>query len=126
MELFLGENPTASGSLFVGSRGTLYSPGDNGNVHRLLPLDRFGDYQPPAHSLPRSTGHHAEWIRACKGGPAAMSNFDYAGPLTEMALLGNVAIRTGERVTWDTINMRATPALAQRYIRRDYRQGWAL
>ena len=55
-----------------------------------------------------------------------MSNFDYAGPLTEMALLGNVAIRTGERVTWDAINMRATPALAQRYIRRDYRQGWAL
>jgi hypothetical protein len=43
-----------------------------------------------------------------------------------MALLANVAIRAGERVTWDAVNLRATPALAQRYIRREYRLGWTL
>jgi len=124
VELFMGEKPPGSGCLLVGSKGTLYSPSDNGDSHRLLPLNSFRDYQAPKPSLPRSPGHHAEWIRACKGGPAAMSNFDYAGPLTEMALLGNVAIRAGGRVTWDAVNLRATPAQAQRYIRREYRQGW--
>jgi hypothetical protein len=76
--------------------------------------------------LPRSPGHHAEWIRACKGGAAAMSNFtDYAGPLTETVLLGNVAMRVGERITWDAAKLQAvgTPAAAQ-YIRRQYRKGW--
>src|SRR5262249_46549386 len=101
-------------------------PSDSGTSHRMLPLGSFQDYRAPQPSLPRSPGHHAEWIRACKGGPAAMSNFDYAGPLTELALLGNVAIRAGERVTWDAVNLRARPPLAARYIRRDYRQGWTL
>jgi len=82
--------------------------------------------RPPAPTLPRSPGHHAEWIRACKGGPAAMSNFDYAGPLTKMALLGNVAIRAGERVTWNSAELRATPDSAKRFIRREYRKGWTL
>jgi predicted dehydrogenase len=126
MELFMGEKPNVSGSLLVGTKGTLYSPGDNGNARVLLPRDSFRDYQTPKPTLPRSPGHHAEWIRACKGGPAAMSNFDYSGPLTEMALLANVAIRAGERVTWDAVHLRATPAVAQRYIRREYRQGWTL
>jgi hypothetical protein len=70
--------------------------------------------------------HHANWIRACKGGPDAVSNFDYAGPLTEMALLGNVAIRAGQRVTWNAAELRATPDVAQRFIRREYRKGWTL
>jgi hypothetical protein len=91
-----------------------------------LPVDNFRDYQAPQPTLPRSPGHHAEWVRACKGGPPAMSNFDYSGPLTEMALLGNVAIRAGERVTWDAGALRATPAAAQRFVRREYRQGWSL
>ncbi len=126
MELFLGQEPSRSGSLFVGSKGTLYSPADNGDVYRLLPRDNFADFRAPKPTLPRSPGHHAEWIRACKGGPAAMSNFNYAGPLTEMALLGNVAIRSGERVTWDAAHLRATPAAAQQLIRREYRRGWTL
>jgi hypothetical protein len=125
-ELLMGEKPSRSGCLLIGSKGTLYSPGDNGGSRRLLPAATFRDYQPPKPTLPRSPGHHAEWIRACKGGLPAMSNFDYAGSLTEMALLANVAIRSGERVTWDAAELRARPESAHRFIRRNYRKGWTL
>jgi predicted dehydrogenase len=127
MEKFMGQKPSGGGCLLIGSRGTLYSGDDYGGAYRLLPEANFKGYQPPKPTLPRSRGHHAEWISACKGGPPAMSNFDYAGPLTELALLGNVAIRTGQRIVWDAENLRATncPA-AEQYIRRQYRKGWTL
>jgi hypothetical protein len=126
-DLFLGQRASRSGCLIVGQRGTLYSSSDNGTSYQLLPEANFQGYQPPAPTLPRSPGHHAEWIRACKGGPPAMSNFNYAGPLTEMALLGNVAIRAGQRIVWDASQLRAVgcPA-ADQYIRRSYRKGWSL
>jgi predicted dehydrogenase len=125
--LFHGQRAVESGALIVGSRGTMYSPSDYGGSYRLLPEGNFKGYQPPKPTLPRSPGHHAEWIRACKGGPAAMSNFDYAGPFTEVVLLGNVAIRVGQRINWDSENLRARelPA-ADPYIRRQYRKGWTL
>lgn len=122
----MGQKPADNGCLLVGSKGTLYSPSDINDSYRLLPLNDFRDFRAPKPTLPRTSGHHVEWIRACKGGPGGMCNFDYAGPLTELALLGNVAIRAGERVTWDAVNLRATPALAQRFIRREYRRGWTL
>jgi hypothetical protein len=72
--------------------------------------------------------HKLDWLRACKGGPAAGSNFvDYGGPLAEAVLLGNVAVRTGKRIEWDTVNLKATNVPeAERYIRREYRKGWEL
>ncbi len=79
-ELFQGQTPSQSGCLLIGSKGTLYCASENGDQRRLLPESNFRDYQPPQATLPRSPGHHAEWIRSCKGGPRAMSNFDYAGP----------------------------------------------
>jgi predicted dehydrogenase len=128
MDLFRGQKPTASGSLLIGSKGTLYSSADNGQNHVLLPVASFKDYQPPKPTLPRSPGHHAEWIRACKGGAPAMSNFvDYAGPLTEMVLLGNVAMRVGKRIVWDADKLRCVDcAAADQYLRREYRKGWSL
>jgi predicted dehydrogenase len=126
-ELFQGQRVVDSGALIIGSRGTMYSPSDYGGSYRLLPEATFKGYQPPKPTLPRSPGHHAEWIRACKGGPAAMANFDYAGPFTEMVLLGNVAMRVGKRIDWDSEHLRARelPA-ADQYIRREYRKGWTL
>jgi len=126
-ELLQGQKPNQSGSLLIGSKGTLYSPGDTGGNYILLPLKNFEGYKPPQPTLPRSPGHHAEWIRACKGGPPAMSNFDYAGPLTETVLLANVAIRAGRQINWDPVNLRARdlPA-ADQYIHRAYRKGWTL
>jgi predicted dehydrogenase len=124
-----GQNPPGSGCLIVGATGTLYSTSDYGEDHRLFPQEQFRDYRPPQPTLPRIHGnHHQEWIRACKGGPAAMSNFpDYASHLTEAALLGNVAVRAGGRIVWDTEHLRVTNnEEANRFVRRQYRQGWAI
>jgi predicted dehydrogenase len=118
-----------SGSLLVGARGTLLSADDYGGALHLLPVEQFRDFRDPAPTLPRSPGHHREWIDAIRGGRPAMSNFvDYSALLTEVVLLGNVAIRcNGAQVNWDAQEMRATglPA-ADPFIRRQYRAGWEL
>jgi hypothetical protein len=72
-------------------------------------------------------GHHADWLQACKGVRPACSNFGYGARLTEFILLGNVALRTGKRLTWDAAAMKATNAPeADRYLRDTYRAGWEL
>lgn len=78
--------------------------------------------------IPRSPGHYEEWINECKGSDArAMSNFDYAGPLNETVLLGNVALRTGQKINWDAKKMKVTNMRkANKYIEEDYRRGWSL
>ena len=76
----------------------------------------------------RSPGHYEEWVLACKGGPRPVSNFDYAGPMTEIVLLGVLALRApGRRLEWDSQNMRVknAPELDQ-HIHIEYRKGWSL
>ena len=116
----------AEGSLLIGEHGILTFGTHAENV-RLLPAAEMEGFELPEPRIPSSPGHHNEWIRACKGGPAAMSNFDYAGPFTEMVLLGNLAIRAQERLEWDAQNMRVTNYdAANEYVRNEYRQGWEL
>ena len=68
-----------------------------------------------------------EWLSACKGGPPAGTNFDYSGPLTELVLLGNVAIRCGKKIEWESEQMKITNVPeADRLLRRDYRKGWEI
>ncbi len=113
-----------SGVLFVGDKGMLLS--DYGK-HLLLPEDKFQGFTPPEPFIPKSLGHHAEWIHACKTGEPTTCNFEYAGWLTEANHLGNVAFRAGERLEWDAQNMRASNCPdAERFLRRDYRAGWKL
>ena len=70
---------------------------------------------------------YSEWIEACKGGPKALSSFDYSGPFTEIVLLGNLAVRLGKRIEWDAKALKATNAPeADELIRRKYRKGWSL
>jgi predicted dehydrogenase len=127
LDLLQGEKVSDSASLIVGSKGTMYSPDDYGGKSIWLPKDKFKDYTPPAPTLPRSPGHHQEWINAVKGGPAAMSNFEHAGPFTEFVLLGNVAIRTQKKIEWDAEAMKAKGCPeADQYIKREYRKGWTL
>ena len=71
--------------------------------------------------------HHEEWLEACLGGPKPGSNFDYSGPLSEVVLLGNLALRTGRRIEWDAANMKCTNVPeANQFVKREYRKGWEL
>lgn len=113
------------GTLFVGEDGRMLLA-DYGR-YVLLPEEEFRDFEPPAHSIPDSPGHHAEWIEACKTGKPTTCNFEYSGRLTETVLLGTVAYRTGKKLEWDPIELKATNCPeASRYIQRKYREGWTL
>src|SRR5262245_23868584 len=90
------------GMLFVGSKGMILA---NYQKHVLLPEKDFADFKEPVPSIPKSIGHWAEWVQACKTGSPTMSNFDYAGRLTEANHLGNVAYRTGKKLEWDPVKM---------------------
>jgi predicted dehydrogenase len=113
-----------NGLLFVGDKGKLFFPR---RTPRLLPDSAMKNFQPPPPTIPRSIGHHAEWFAACRGDKPAGSNFEHAGPLTEMVLLGNIALRVGRKIEWDGPNLqvRNAPEAAQ-YVRREYRKGWSL
>jgi predicted dehydrogenase len=133
-ELFQGEPipKTDGGSLVIGSKGTLFTRTwhggqDEKDMYVLLPRKQFGDYRPPAPTLPRVRSHHQEWVDACRGKGKTESNFGYASVLTESLLLGSVAIRTGKDFEWDTANMRAPncPEAAP-LIRPTFREGWSL
>ena len=114
------------GILFVGDKGYITCPGWSGTP-RLLPLELHKAYKRPAPTLPRVKGHHADWLSACKGGPAASANFEYSARLTELVLLGNVALRTGKKLIWDAAEMRATNAPeADKFLKGTYRKGWEL
>ena len=116
-----------NGTLYVGERGKLYVPSEYSGAFKLLPKERFAEFQPPAPTIPDSPGHHAEWIAACKSGSPTGSNFAYATALTEAVLLGNVAYRCGEKLTWDSAALRATNCPeAEGFVKREYRGGWSL
>jgi predicted dehydrogenase len=115
-----------NGVLFIGDKGKLMC-GGWGGAPKLVPLSRMKDYQRPPKSLPRSQGHHRDWLAACKGGKPASSNFEYAARLTEIVLLGNVALRTGMKLLWDGPNMKATNASeADQFLKETYRSGWEI
>ncbi len=114
------------GVLFVGDEGMILCPG-LGASPRLLPQARREAYTPPAPSLPRSPGHHREWIDACKGGVPATSDFAYSAQLTEIALLGAVALQTNKRFVWNAAEMKAEGVPeADALIRPAYRKGWEI
>jgi hypothetical protein len=108
----------------IGEKGKLYSSGDNGGGRVLL-----GGAQETEVSCPESPGHFEEWVRAIQGGAPAVSNFpDYAGPLTETILLGNLAVwADGKKIEWDAKKLQATnaPEVAA-IIRPEYRSGYSL
>ena len=131
-ELFHGEPIADSGSLLVGEKGILYSPNDYGADWKLLPKDKFTTYAAPEKKLPRiGGGDHAmkkEWIDAIKGEGKTYSNFDYASPFTETALMGNIAIRLkGTKLQYNGAEMKFTNSEeANQFLSRKYREGWTL
>jgi hypothetical protein len=84
-------------------------------------------FKAPEQLFERGISHWQEWIRACKGGPKSLSNFDYAGPLTETILLGNVAAKAGAKLEWNGEKLEVTNVRkANDYLKRKYRSGWTL
>jgi predicted dehydrogenase len=126
-ELEDGQLMGDNGRLIVGEKGKLLGM-------RLLPRSRQEEYKQPPKTIPRSIGHYKEWIEACKGGKPGGSDFSFAGPLAEVVLLGNIALRaslreelTRVKLDWDGPNMKVTNlAEANEFVRREYRKGWSL
>ncbi len=124
-----GDVMGTNGLMLVGEDGVLLSDWE---TWRLFPENRAVEYGTPPRKLSRSPGHHVEWINACKGGPVAGSNFDWAGPMTETILLGNVALRsqlredlTRVKLEWDSKRLAFTNHEgANQFLRREYREGW--
>jgi predicted dehydrogenase len=118
--------PTPDGSVFIGDKGIL-TTGTYGEQTRLLPVEKMRDYHFPEPILTRSPGHYRDWIRACKGGDPACSNFNVASPFVEWMLLGVIALRVDGKLEWDAAKMRFTNnAQANKYIRPSFRKGWSL
>jgi len=118
------EKEFRSGVLFIGQKGMLLS---GYTKHHLLPEEKFAEVRPPKPFIADSIGHHEEFILACKTGSRTLSNFDYAGALTEAALLGNVAHRCDCKLEWDAASLRAKNcAAADEFIQHHYRTGWKI
>jgi predicted dehydrogenase len=127
-ELEPGRQLTGGGNgiLFVGTKGKLMADGWGGSP-RLIPEKKMKEYKLPAKTLSRSKGHHREWIDACKGGKQPHGGFDYSGPMTEVILLGNVALRTKQKLTWNAKEMKATNSDdAEQYIKPIFHNGWTI
>ena len=126
-ELPAGQRLPGNGVLYIGSKGKMYH-GSHGGMPQLLPGTLIDQAKAVPKTMARSPGHYEEWYQACKGGKTPVDNFDYAGPMTETALLGVLSLRSpGTRLEWDSANlkMKNAPELNE-YIRTEYRKGWSL
>jgi predicted dehydrogenase len=126
-ELEDGQVMGTNGRLLIGDKGVMLG-------NRVVPESRRKEFEETPQTIPRSAGHYKEWIDACKGGKPGGSNFDWAGPLAEAVLLGNVALRaklredmTRYKLLWDAPNLRITNLPeANQFLRREYRKGWSI
>lgn len=124
-ELKDGEEMPANGTLFIGDKGKILND-------QVIPESKIKDAELVPKTLPRPQYPKGdivvqEWITACKGGQPASCNFDIGGELTEVALLGNIATRTGKKIYWDPENLLIpNNEKANSYLRESYRKGWSL
>jgi len=122
----MGAGPQGSGynCIFVGSKSYMGTNGRGEGVG-LLPGSRWADYTLPPQFLTRSPGHQRDWIRACKGGVPACSEFSVAAPYTEWLVLGSAAVRTEGKLLYDAkTGLFTNNTDANRYLRLNYRRGW--
>ena len=134
------KNLPRNGTIMVGDKDTLYVPSYWGGGE-FLSGAKMEDFSAIPVTIPRHEGntakndnhmalmHHVEWINAIKANKSemALSNFEYAGPMTEGVLMGNLAIRAGRPIVWDAKNMRVTnDEKANELVHDEYRKGWEL
>ncbi len=116
------------GTIFRGTKGVMIC-GMYGTSPRIIPETKMQEFLPnlPPKTLPRTANHYQQWLAACKNGTTAAADFEYSSKLTEICLLGMVAMRTGSLIRWDAENMRLTNLdSANPYVRPEYRKGWSL
>jgi hypothetical protein len=107
--------------IVIGDRGKILGGGWSESP-RIIPEAKMQEYKRPAKTLPRSKGHHRNWIDACKNGGPTVSNFEYGAKLTEFVMLGNLAIRAGKRIYWDAEKMKVKdmpeldPIIREKYV----------
>jgi len=127
-ELVKGRKLETNGVIMLGDKDTLYVPSYWG-PGVFLSGTKYEDFGSIPDKFPKCNNfdrcHYEEWINACKGGPEARSNFNHSGPLTETVLLGNVALRAGEKIEWDAKRLKVTNLReANQYVTKKYRKGW--
>lgn len=119
--------PLSMGVIFVGKDGILEA--DYGTI-RLYPEEKFAKYERPAKSIPKSAGHHREWLNSIIDGGKTepLCNFEYSGRLAEAVQLGAVSLRAGKiKLEWDADKMLVTNnKAANDFIKTEYRDGWTL
>lgn len=121
-----------NGCIMIGSKDSLYVPNfwGKGTFTSGAKMEDFASISPKLPRLPgadkdNDAAQHLEWIQACKGAGKTLSNFEYAGPMTEAVLLGNVVLRAGKRIEWDAKRLQVTNAPeANQFIQTEYRKGW--
>jgi predicted dehydrogenase len=122
-----GKKLPGNGVLYVGDKGKMFH-GSHGGMPDLLPGSLVEAAKAVPQTIERSPGHYEEWLAACKGGPTPVSNFSYAGPMTETVLLGVLSLRApGQRLEWDSekLKVKNAPELDQ-HVHVEYRNGWTL
>jgi hypothetical protein len=129
-DLVKGKKLPTNGVILVGDTDTLYVPSYWGKGE-FLSGAKYDDFKSVAETLPKADNfdrcHYEEWIAGCKGGPKPYSNFDNSGPLTEMVLLGNVALRAGKTIEWDAKRLKVTnDKSANQFLTKKYRKGWGV
>jgi predicted dehydrogenase len=127
-ELEPGRKPVETGAYVYGDKGVIMYGSHGAGGVRIIPETAMKAYQQPERKIPRVREHHDDWLRAIREGRKAGSDFSYGGPLTELAMLGVVALKMpGTKLAWDGSNARFTNSEeANRYLNPPYRQGWSL
>ncbi|MFH1883539.1 MAG: gfo/Idh/MocA family oxidoreductase, partial [Planctomycetota bacterium] len=123
-----GRKVTSTGAIVIGDKGKIMYGSHGAGGARLIPEKKMKAYKRPEPKIPRVKGHHQDWLEAVKNNRPAGSNFDYGGPLTEIARLGIIATKMlGRKLRWDSRNMRFTNCdEANQFINPPYREGWTL
>jgi predicted dehydrogenase len=127
-DLESGRKVPQTGAIIIGDKGKIMHGSHGAGGVRIFPEAKMKAYKLPEKTIPRVRGHHQDWLQAIKNGGKPGSNFDYGGPLTELARLGIIAMQMlGQKLEWDSENMKFTNCdEANQLINPPSRQGWTL